>query len=185
MDAFAKKLWALKGFFLFYWAAYACTAPYLPIFANESIGLNSKEFGVIFGIVPFISMLCRPLLGLMGDKYNAHRSVLIFCLLLQFAFVLVMYYIPGLPSSWTIPFNASCDAHGERMIAEEFVVDCKVSAICRTGKWEVDEGNVTHYAMKKFVFRERNGLNSTEAKYGICKDGEVVKVGNNIWERFD
>lgn len=169
MISYAKKLLGLKGFFLFYWAAYACTAPYLPVFANEVIGINSREFGVIFGIVPFITTLARPLFGAAADKWGAFRSTLLFCLILQLIFVQVLYYIPTLEGGEKIPFQTACSQDRLQLLAGDFNISCNIQAKCEMA---CESANCTRMRKFRFAAQQESGY-TAEAKYEICSNPNI------------
>ncbi|XP_055346854.1 major facilitator superfamily domain-containing protein 6-like [Paramacrobiotus metropolitanus] len=91
-----KALIPLKLFFFNYLGGLACIVPYMPVFMFH-LGFNESEVGVIYGILPFIGLLSKPLGGIVADKLNAHRLVLVVALTIQAVFTFVVYYLPPVP----------------------------------------------------------------------------------------
>lgn len=58
----------------------------------KQLGLSSTEVGLIYGVMPFVAFLFRPLFGALADKTRQHRLVLMGCILLtgiSYCFLLV------------------------------------------------------------------------------------------------
>ena len=45
----------------------------------KEIGLTASQTGIIYGFMPFVSFLVKPVFGLVADKFQQHRVVLIVC----------------------------------------------------------------------------------------------------------
>lgn len=80
-------------FFLILFAAIGSLLPYLALFMKE-IGLTASQTGIIYGFMPFVSFLVKPVFGLVADKFQQHRIVLIVCCTLTGIFFNLIQLVP-------------------------------------------------------------------------------------------
>ncbi|OWA49992.1 hypothetical protein BV898_14523 [Hypsibius exemplaris] len=97
-----KTLLPLKLFFGFYLAGLACIIPYMPVFARQ-LGFTDGELAVIYGLLPFVGLLSKPVVGIIADKLNAHRLVLLIALIVQGVFTFIVYFLPEQPGLVLLP----------------------------------------------------------------------------------
>lgn len=71
----------LSVYYLFYFAAFGALYPLLPLFLKEN-GMSGTEIGTIIAIGPVMTVLFQPIWGMICDRYNAQRAVLMVTLLL-------------------------------------------------------------------------------------------------------
>ena len=93
--------------------ATACIVPYIPLFIQQ-LGLNAAENGIIFGALPFIALLSKPVAGALTDKLHAPYVVLRIFTLIEIIFMAAIYFIPAMdtvsPSHIpAIPHNVACN----------------------------------------------------------------------------
>ncbi|OQV15359.1 hypothetical protein BV898_10465 [Hypsibius exemplaris] len=93
-DFFHPYLLPLKAISFLLVGAPASIVPYIPIF-NRNLGLNAAENGIIFGALPFLSILSRPTAGTLLDKLRAHRVILRVFLLTELLFYFVDIFHSG------------------------------------------------------------------------------------------
>ncbi|GAV06114.1 hypothetical protein RvY_16146 [Ramazzottius varieornatus] len=91
-----RGLIPLKIYFFTYLAGLACIVPYLPVF-GYALGFTAGELGVIYGILPFVGLLSKPLVGIVADKLNAHRLVLLIAVIIQCVFTFLVFFLPAMP----------------------------------------------------------------------------------------
>ena len=73
-----RLLW-LKLVNLFFWGCTAFLRPYVVNWLHF-LGLSTQETAVIVGTVPLAGMVTGPVVGMLADKYKAHRRLLTACL---------------------------------------------------------------------------------------------------------
>lgn len=91
----------------------ACIVPYMPVFAAE-LGFTVGELAVIYGILPFVGLLSKPVVGIVADKLNAHRLVLLIAVIVQGVFTFIVFFLPPMPAD-TIgraPVHITCNPGG-------------------------------------------------------------------------
>lgn len=76
-----------------YFAAIGSLLPYLALFM-KGIGLTASQTGIIYGVMPFVSFLVKPVFGLVADKFQQHRVVLIVCCTLTGIFFNLIQIVP-------------------------------------------------------------------------------------------
>ena len=69
----------LKLFNLFFWGGTAFVLPYC-VNILHALGLTTREVAVIVGAVPLVGMVTGPGVGMLADKFAAHRRLLVACL---------------------------------------------------------------------------------------------------------
>lgn len=68
--------------------------PFLPVYMKQ-LGLSSTETGIIYGVMPFISFLVRPLIGAVADKTRKHKLSLIICILFTGVCHCLLLFVPS------------------------------------------------------------------------------------------
>ncbi len=53
-------------------AAVASLLPYLAVYMKQ-LGLSPSETALIYGTMPFLGAIVRPLVGALADKLHAHK----------------------------------------------------------------------------------------------------------------
>ena len=67
--------------------------PFIAVYMKQ-LGLTSNETGVIYGAMPFLSFVVRPLVGSLADRWMKHKVVLIVCTLLTTVLHLLIMFVP-------------------------------------------------------------------------------------------
>lgn len=70
-----------------------CLYPFVTLYMKH-IGLTSREVGFIYGMMPFIGYLVRPIIGSLADRLQKHKIFLIVCCLLNGVFHLLLLLVP-------------------------------------------------------------------------------------------
>jgi PPP family 3-phenylpropionic acid transporter len=72
----AKRRYLLfaKGFYTFYYAAFAFLSPYLALYYSD-LGLDGGQIGVLRGIGPLIAVVAAPLWGALADLTGRHKTI--------------------------------------------------------------------------------------------------------------
>ena len=73
-----------------------------------SINIFVQEIALIYGILPFVGLLSKPVVGIIADKLNAHRLVLLIALIVQGIFTFIVYFLPPMPNG---PVHAETSVH--------------------------------------------------------------------------
>lgn len=60
---------------LMYILGLACVLPYLPVHAKE-IGISAISVGVVYCMMPFFTMVVKPLFGCLADHFNVLKSLM-------------------------------------------------------------------------------------------------------------
>jgi len=60
----------------------------------KQIGLSTSNTGIIYGVMPFIGFLVRPLIGSVADKLRKHKLVLALCCVLTGLFYVLLLFVP-------------------------------------------------------------------------------------------
>lgn len=75
----------------------------------KQIGLSSTTTGIIYGVMPFIGFLARPLIGLVADRLQKHKLVLSICCVLTGLFYLGLHFVPySMSEHTTVKTNIHC-----------------------------------------------------------------------------
>ena len=48
----------------------------------KQLGLSASEIAILYGLMPFLGFLIRPVIGLISDKFQKHTAVLMLCMVL-------------------------------------------------------------------------------------------------------
>ncbi|XP_014671205.1 PREDICTED: major facilitator superfamily domain-containing protein 6-like [Priapulus caudatus] len=83
----------IKFYFLTFYAGCACLVPFLAIYLKEQ-GWNPLEVAIIYTVVPFASVLTKPIIGGIADYLKQHKYVLLICVMLMATFFLAIAFVP-------------------------------------------------------------------------------------------
>ncbi|GAV03342.1 hypothetical protein RvY_13782 [Ramazzottius varieornatus] len=100
---FHPHLLPLKALFFFVLGASACMIPYIPIYI-QYLGLSASQNGLIFGGLPFVAMLSKPITGGLADRGTFRPATLsrIF-VAIQIVFMFAIYFVPRLEAEKELP----------------------------------------------------------------------------------
>ena len=62
----------MDNFLIFSISAVASLLPYITVYMKQ-LGLSPSESALIYGIVPFLGAIVRPIIGAIADKLHAHK----------------------------------------------------------------------------------------------------------------
>nr|CAH0110425.1 unnamed protein product [Daphnia galeata] len=71
-----KPLVPLKLTMLLYYGASSLYLPYLTL-QMQQVGLNIQEIAIIYSVLPFVTCVMPPLAGMLADKFNRYKLLLI------------------------------------------------------------------------------------------------------------
>lgn len=92
--------------------------PFIPLYMKQ-IGLSSTQTGIIYGIMPFVGFLVRPIIGALLDKFQKHKLGLILCILFSGVFYMLMLVIPSDTTSYmSVETKISCNEY------DSYIHDC-------------------------------------------------------------
>ena len=74
-------------------SAVASLLPYMGVYMKQ-IGLSQSETGIIYGVMPIVGALVRPLLGVIADKAQKHKLTLLLCVVICGGFFAACYFVP-------------------------------------------------------------------------------------------
>lgn len=117
----------LKLFYFFLFFGFGAYLPLLSLYL-KTFGLSGTQIGLLLSVGPIISILAQPIWGMISDRYQAERKVLIFTLTAstitgllypaaggRFAWLLLLYLILMLFQSAIIPImDAMALSHVQR-----------------------------------------------------------------------
>ncbi|HEU4965255.1 MAG TPA: major facilitator superfamily domain-containing protein 6 [Bacilli bacterium] len=89
----AKKTRVLSLYYLLFFSAFGAMAPLLPLFLKEE-GLSGTQTGLIVAVGPVMTVLFQPVWGMLCDRFNAQRTVLMITLSLA-AVLSALYPLAG------------------------------------------------------------------------------------------
>ena len=85
----------------------------------KQLGLTSDETGVIYGVMPFLSFVVRPLVGALADRWLKHKVVLIACTLLTAVLHLLIVFVPPRAAVASVvhvkPVFLHCESNGSAL----------------------------------------------------------------------
>jgi len=70
-----RRLLPVKASYFFTLGAIASLFPYVSVYMKQ-LGLSPSECAIIYGTMPFIDALLRPIIGALADKLQSHKAVL-------------------------------------------------------------------------------------------------------------
>ncbi|KAK7482943.1 hypothetical protein BaRGS_00025843 [Batillaria attramentaria] len=89
-----RRLLPVKGFNFSLQAAVGSLLPFVGIYM-KSLGMTSNETGIIYGAMPFIGFFNRLALGVVVDRWQKHKLVLVVCSVLTGICHLLILTIPA------------------------------------------------------------------------------------------
>ncbi|KAK7482942.1 hypothetical protein BaRGS_00025842 [Batillaria attramentaria] len=88
------KLFPLKCSYFITFAGVGAMTPYIALHM-QSRGLTAEEVGVIYGVLPFLTVFTSPMVGAIADRWNIHKQTLMVTLLFAGIFFLLMTFVPA------------------------------------------------------------------------------------------
>lgn len=163
---------SLKIHLFCFYAALCAILPYLPPFGN-AIGLNYKEIGVVFSILPFLGVVAKPLFGWLSDQFNMHRSLLVILVFVQALSTFLILYIPRLPVSQFSKFHLGCEPESVTIHVNETNYDLEMcpSSFHRPALCQLSDKN-----SQSFCRMFNISLNDPQCKANIDNAIDVMLV---------
>ncbi|XP_078662199.1 major facilitator superfamily domain-containing protein 6-like [Branchiostoma floridae x Branchiostoma belcheri] len=93
-----KSLLIVKLFYSFFYGAVAAFIPYLSIFYKQ-MGMTPLQIGMINGFRPFVSIFAGPLWGIVADRFQIRKVILIVSLMAWIVMGLVIGLLPPATSA--------------------------------------------------------------------------------------
>ena len=90
-----KQLLVSKLFYLFFFSAFGCVAPYLALYFKQ-IFISPRQLGIIVSVRSFVQFIFAPILSAFAERYNKRLLVILIALL---AYTACYVTIPFIPSS--------------------------------------------------------------------------------------
>ncbi|KAI9554090.1 hypothetical protein GHT06_019362 [Daphnia sinensis] len=87
-----KPLIPLKLTMLLYYGASSLYLPYLTL-QMQQVGLNIQEIAIIYSVLPFVTCIMPPLAGMLADKFNRYKLVLILSVSLAVLFHTLLLHV--------------------------------------------------------------------------------------------
>ena len=88
-----------KIFYFFYFAANGALLPYLSLYFKYSLLLPAYFAGIVIGVRPFCLFVAAPIQGMIADKYNKVKTLLLVALFGLIASHLALTIVPPVTSS--------------------------------------------------------------------------------------
>jgi PPP family 3-phenylpropionic acid transporter len=85
---------SLASYYFLYYLAQAAFMPYISIYLSEK-GISTTAIGMILSIWAFVSVIAQPIMGMMNDRMNDRRKMLMLCTILTPVLALGFYYFNG------------------------------------------------------------------------------------------
>ncbi|XP_052076348.1 major facilitator superfamily domain-containing protein 6-like [Mytilus californianus] len=84
----------VKIFYFFTLASIGDLLPFMALYMKQ-IGMTNSQTGIIYGLMPFIGFLVRPLFGALADKFQKHKLILFVCCILTGLCFNLMILVPS------------------------------------------------------------------------------------------
>ena len=72
--------------------------PYLSVYMKQ-LGLSPSETAIIYGLMPFLGALVRPVVGGIADKLHQHKAMLMVCCVATGVFHACLLFVPHVESN--------------------------------------------------------------------------------------
>lgn len=89
-----KKLLVSKLFYLFFFSAFGCVAPYLALYFKQ-IFISPRQLGIIVSVRSFVQFIFAPILSSLAERYNKRLLVILIALLAYTACYVTIPFIPS------------------------------------------------------------------------------------------
>lgn len=114
---------------IFVISAIGTLLPFLSIYMRQ-LGLNATETSIIYGVMPFVAFLVKPIVGSLVDKYRKHKVFLIVSFILMGTFYLSLLFIPGKDKTTTVHVSTNIHCNPQ----DSYVSDCTDEALKKDGQ---------------------------------------------------
>ena len=89
-----KQLLVSKLFYLFFFSAFGCVAPYLALYFKQ-IFISPRQLGIIVSVRSFVQFICAPILSSLAERYNKRLLVILVAVLAYTACYVTIPFIPS------------------------------------------------------------------------------------------
>lgn len=80
----------------------------MPVYARQ-LGFSTFVVGSIYSILPILGLIAKPLFGALADRYQRHKSMFIFFILLTIISFYSINFIKPIPKETQIVYNCNDD----------------------------------------------------------------------------
>ncbi|ELU14552.1 hypothetical protein CAPTEDRAFT_210975, partial [Capitella teleta] len=94
----------IKLFYLTFIGGIGCVLPYVAVFLKQ-LGLSPQQIGLISGVRPIVGFISGPVWGMLADRFNIRRILLLISISAWLAFYVGFYFIPAPKRSHTCPWE--------------------------------------------------------------------------------
>ncbi|GAU89739.1 hypothetical protein RvY_02251 [Ramazzottius varieornatus] len=120
-------------------AACACVIPYISIY-NRYLGLSASQNGIIFGGLPFVAMLSKPLTGALADRSSFRPANLSrFFIVIQTIVLFAVYFVPRSELA-SFPAPSTCSISSCQTLLSQITATGNFSCNVKRGEvnWTVE-----------------------------------------------
>lgn len=89
-----KQLLVSKLFYLFFFSAFGCVAPYLALYFKQ-IFISPRQLGIIVSVRSFVQFIFAPILSALAERYNKRLLVILVAVLGYTACYVTIPFIPS------------------------------------------------------------------------------------------
>lgn len=79
---------------------------FLPTIAKQ-LGYNTLVVGVIYGILPILSLVIKPIVGAIVDQFRVKKTIFLTFILLSGLTVFSLMFVPEVPLDTTVELNCN------------------------------------------------------------------------------
>lgn len=132
----------------------------------KQIGLSSTQTGIIYGFMPFVGFIIRPIIGALADKFQKHKLGLILSIGFTGVFYMLILVIPSETTSYvSVETKFSCNQY------DSYIHDCyqNKSKECPLGFENlINSVNKSHHKSNSSVqISIHGGQQNSSASYSI------------------
>ncbi|XP_052076346.1 major facilitator superfamily domain-containing protein 6-like isoform X2 [Mytilus californianus] len=118
----------VKGFYFFNLAAIGGLLPFMALYMKQ-IGMTKSQTGIIYGLMPFVGFLVRPLFGALADKLQKHKLILFLCCLLTGLSFILMILVPSKHTEHTKVTTEIMCSQGDSFIRDCYHVNQSINML--------------------------------------------------------
>uniref|UniRef100_A0A0A9XIF4 Major facilitator superfamily domain-containing protein 6 n=1 Tax=Lygus hesperus TaxID=30085 RepID=A0A0A9XIF4_LYGHE len=103
---FNKRLLPIKAHYFFQNGGSAPIAPFLSVIGKD-LGFSATIVGLVLTAIPLTSLLVKPVVGALADKFRIHKTIFISLIVANVFFFFCIQWLPSLPIDHSVELLCS------------------------------------------------------------------------------
>lgn len=138
----------MNSSFVSFWATgTGSVVPFMSVYARQ-LGFSTFVVGSIYSILPILGLISKPLFGAIADRYQRHKCMFLFFILLTIVSFYAINFITPIPKITEIEYHCNDNFSDLKFCPEKKSKECASQKLLNYANSRVNET----YEMKVSLF---------------------------------